>query len=496
MNISMLLDMVAAAHPDRVVVGSRVEGLTASDLRERALVQALSIRTSGADSLLFLDVNGPAFPVAMFAAARAGVPLIPLNYRLGREQIDELISRHPKAIGIAGVDHLETFRAAGLEVVSSADFLDVPASTVPAEEIALEDSEVPALVIYTSGTTSTPKGVLLRHANLVSYVLETVEFGSADPAEASLMSVPPYHIAAVANVLTNLYAGRRTLVLERFSPGAWLDLVRGERITNAMVVPTMLSRLIEWDGDKTVPTLRGLAYGGAPMPSSVIQQALETWPDVGFVNAYGLTETSSTVAVLTPEDHRSAAASQDPAVRARLGSTGRPVPGIEISIRGERDDVLSPGSVGRILVRGAQVSAEYAGIGRAVDAEGFFDTKDRGFLDSDGYLFIGGRSDDTIIRGAENVAPAEIEDILLRHRAVLDAAVVGVPDLEWGQRIEAAVVFRPGENVDEDQLRGFVRNALRASKTPDRIVSWDELPRTETGKLLRRDVLKRLLHDS
>jgi acyl-CoA synthetase (AMP-forming)/AMP-acid ligase II len=139
-------------------------------------------------------------------------------------------------------------------------------------------------------------------------------------------------------------------------------------------------------------------------------------------------------------------------------------------------------------VRGGQVSGEYAGLGRAVDNQGFFDTRDDGYLDEEGYLFISGRTDDTIIRGAENVAPAEIEDVLLRHPAVLDAVVFGVPDQEWGQRIEAAVVPRPEVAIDLAELRDFTMRALRSSKTPDRFWLLDALPRTETGKLLRRMV--------
>ena len=328
--------------------------------------------------------------------------------------------------------------------------------------------------------------MLLRHQNLVSYVLGSVEFGSAGDEEAALVSVPPYHIAAVANVITNLYAGRRTLVLESFTPGQWLRVVREEEVTSAMVVPTMLARIIDCDEDRSVPSLRALSYGGAPMPAALIERALREWAHVGFVNAYGLTETSSTVALLGPEDHRAALESTDPAVRARLSSVGKPLPGIELEIRGPGGEVLGARQAGRICVRGDQVSAEYAGLGHAVDPRGFFDTRDDGYLDEDGYLFISGRADDTIIRGAENVAPAEIEDVLMRHPAVLDAVVFGVPDQEWGQRIEAAVVPRPAAVIDPAELREFTMRALRSSKTPDRFWFLDALPRTETGKLQRR----------
>ncbi|MCW2866675.1 MAG: Long-chain-fatty-acid--CoA ligase FadD13 [Marmoricola sp.] len=486
----MLLDMASDAFGDRVVVGRLASGLTAADLRTRALSGAAAIRGAGADALVYLAPNGPAFPVAMFAAAYAGVPLVPLNYRLGRDQLQSLLEKHPHALGIAdeaGLDHLD---AAGIGGHTPEGWLELTTTPRPELEEVFDDG--PAVVIYTSGTTSEPKGVLLRHSNLVSYVLGSVEFMNASEDDAALVSVPPYHIAAVANVISNLYGGRRTIVLEQFQPEQWLATVREERVTNALVVPTMLSRIVEAvsaGADGSVPTLRSLAYGGAPMPGAVIERALTAWPAVGFVNAYGLTETSSTVAVLGPEDHRAAVASADPLVRARLSSVGRVLPTVELEIRDFDDEPLPAGTPGRICVRGEQVSAEYAGVGRAVDGRGFFDTRDKGYLDSEGYLFIGGRVDDTIIRGAENIAPAEIEEVILRHPDVLDVAVVGVPDEEWGQRIEAAVVARGDGVLDGEELRAFVRRELRSSKTPDQFWFWPELPRTETGKLVRRHVL-------
>ncbi len=491
MRLTLLLDMAADGFGDRVLVGRRSGGITAAELARRSHSGAALIRERAADALVYLDVNGPAFPVALFAAARAGVPLVPLNYRLGQRQLDELLARHPKALGIAGPGALTYFERAGLSAITSDDWLEQTRAdrgevTDDGQEDETEQDNPVAVVIYTSGTTSAPKGVLLRHENLVSYVLGSVEFASAGETEAALVSVPPYHIAAVANVITNLYAGRRTLVLEAFTAREWLRTVREEEVTSAMVVPTMLARIIDSEDDRSVPSLRSLSYGGAPMPAALIERALREWTGVAFVNAYGLTETSSTVALLGPDDHRAAIESRDPAVRARLSSVGRPLPGIELEIRGPGGEALGPGQAGRICVRGAQVSAEYAGLGSAVDDRGFFDTRDDGFLDADGYLFVSGRTDDTIIRGAENIAPAEIEVVLLRHPAVLDAVVFGVPDQEWGQRIEAAVVPRPETDLDPADLRDFTLRALRSSKTPDRFWFLDALPRTETGKLLRR----------
>lgn len=492
MNLTMLLEMAADGFGDRVVIGRQSDGLSATTLKEAALRGAEQIERAGADAVVYLAVNGPAFPVAMFAAAYAGVPLVPLNFRLGAEQLDGLLAKHHGALAIADPAAHSILGKHKMTTLTTESWLALTTDGGAVEE-RFAESEAPAVVIYTSGTTSAPKGVLLRHDNLTSYVLGSVEFASAGEEQAALVSVPPYHIAAVANVITNLYAGRRSIVLERFEPEEWLELVRSEQVTNALVVPTMLARIVDCGADKSVPSLRGLAYGGAPMPANVIHRALEQWPGVDFVNAYGLTETSSTVAVLTPDDHRTALASDDGFVRTRLSSVGRPVPGVEIEIRDVDGNRLAAGEKGRICVRGPQVSAEYAGIGRLVDADGWFDTRDEGYVDADGYLFIGGRSDDTIIRGAENIAPAEIEDVLFRHPDIADVAVIGVPDEEWGQRIVAIAVARQGATVDAEELRGFVRGTLRSSKTPDEIVFWDEMPRTETGKLVRRTVRERFV---
>jgi acyl-CoA synthetase (AMP-forming)/AMP-acid ligase II len=487
MHLTMLLDMAAEGFTDRAVVGTAGTAITARELRDRALRGARLLRDRDAGALGYVAPSGPAFPVALFAAAYAGVPLVPLNYRLGQEQLGQLLGRHPGALVITQDQVRDLVERTGLEQLSGPGWLELTRAGEADPGSADDPDDGPAVNIYTSGTTSAPKGVLLRHRHLVSYVLGTVEFAAASEQDVALICVPPYHIAAVVNVISNLFAGRRTVILDHFDAGDWLATVRAERVTNALVVPTMLARITEHEGDRSVPTLRALAYGGAPMPGRVIQKALAQWPEVGFVNAYGLTETSSTIAVLGPEEHREAAASSDPAVRARLSSAGRVIPSVELRILDDKGVELPPETVGRICVRGEQVSAEYD-TGVAVDEEGFFDTRDEGYLDVDGFLFIGGRADDTIIRGGENIAPAEIENVILEDPAVLDVAVIGVPDDEWGQRIEAVVVPAPERTVDPEALREFVRGRLRGSKTPDRVHVVPELPRTETGKLVRRQV--------
>jgi len=256
----------------------------------------------------------------------------------------------------------------------------------------------------------------------------------------------------------------------------------------------MLAQIVSHLGnaeDAETPSLQTLSYGGARMPAPVLIRALELFPTTGFVNAYGLTETSSTIALLGPEDHRAAFESGDPKARARLGSVGRLVPGIELEVRDDEGHVVEPGETGLLFLRGEQISGEYAGV-TLLEDDGWFPTRDRGWIDDDGYLFVEGRADDTIIRGGENIAPAEIEDVLVSHDGIADAVVVGVPDEHWGQRLVAVVVAEPGHQIGADELRDLVRTRLRSSKTPEIIEFWPELPRTDTGKLLRRTVVARL----
>jgi acyl-CoA synthetase (AMP-forming)/AMP-acid ligase II len=224
------------------------------------------------------------------------------------------------------------------------------------------------------------------------------------------------------------------------------------------------------------------------MPLPVIERAMRCLPGVAFTNAYGLTETSSTIALLGPDDHRAAAASAEPALRRRLASVGRALPGVEIEVRDEDGKPVATGAPGEIHVRGEQVSGEYQGRGTLLGPDGWFPTRDGGFVDDEGYLFVTGRIDDVIVRGGENLSPGEIEDVLHEHPGVADCAVVGVPDEQWGEGVAAVIVRREGALPTPEELREWVRARLRSSRVPERIEFSDALPYNETGKLLRRKV--------
>jgi acyl-CoA synthetase (AMP-forming)/AMP-acid ligase II len=497
MNLAMVLDMVVGGMPDRVLIGDAETGMTAEDLRSRALTAAQEVRAAGARRLVYLGPNGPAFPVALFAATYADVPFLPLNYRLGDGQLAEVMSRQEAPFVVTDTpERLAGTPSAG--IIGIDDFLALPAAPDASAAAHTVDPDSPAVLLMTSGTTAAPKSAVLRHRNLTAYLFGSVEFGSVPETDATLVSVPPYHIAAVANALSNLYSGRRVVQLDAFTPGGWLDTVERQRITHAMVVPTMLARIVaelRGRGSEGPACLKSISYGGAKTAPEVIEEALRLFPHTGFVNAYGLTETASSIAVLGPDDHREALTSTDPAVRARLGSVGRALPSVEIEVRDDEGQVCPPGVVGDIVVRGPQVAGEYLEAGSVLRDDGWFPTRDRGYLDAGGCLFVRGRADDTIIRGGENIAPAEIEDVLVGHPAVQECVVAGVPDVEWGQRIAAFVVLRPGVRADAEDLRTWVRERLRGSKTPDYVLFVEEFPTTPTGKVLRRNLVALVRRD-
>jgi acyl-CoA synthetase (AMP-forming)/AMP-acid ligase II len=496
LSISLLLEMAASGDPERIALMDGGNRLTTGELSELADGGAGVIAASGAEHVVYIGSGGVMAPLLIFASARAAVPYTPINYRLSADGVQELIGRLPDPLVIVDDRYRDMVGDAGKRVLGSQEFLATARTAEPAAEFA--DPDDVAIVLFTSGTTSKPKAVELSHGNLTSYITGTVEFGSAGTDDAALICVPPYHIAGVNAAMSNLYAGRKMVYLANFEAREWVRLVADEKVTTATVVPTMLDRIVTALEREPVelPTLRNLAYGGSKVGLPLVRRALDLLPQVGLVNAYGLTETSSTIAVLTPDDHRAAhRALQDGAdetVAKRLGSVGLPVPGIEVQIRDEDARVLGPGEPGELFVRGEQVSGRYTGIGSVLDEDGWFPTKDIATLDDGGYLFITGRSDDTIIRGGENIAPAEMEEVLVEHPHVHEVAVVGVEDPQWGQAIVAVVVPAAGVDPDADELREYARKFLRGSRTPDRVVFRDELPTNATGKLLRREIIDSL----
>jgi acyl-CoA synthetase (AMP-forming)/AMP-acid ligase II len=457
------------------------------------------------DVVAVLDTNSDLYIAAYYAAAKAGLTFLPLNYRAKEAELEYMINTASTKVLLAGDRYLDLIarlrprlKLAKVLAIGEGEsgvprLADLIAKAEPDEAEAEVEDEDTSILMYTSGTTSLPKGVMLSFRDFTAYVTANVEMADGTDRGVALVCVPFYHIAGTTAYMTNIWTGRRLVVMPQFDAKAWLALVATERVTHAFVVPTMMKQVLDEPSFKStdLSSLSNLAYGGAPMPIQVIRRAIEAFPaTVGFVNAYGQTETTSSLIVLGPDDHRITGTPQEKEQKLRrLNSIGKPLPDVEIRVRDEDGALLTHGQVGEIVIRTPRNMKGYAG--RTDDAalpEGWRATGDLGWIDEDGYVFFAGRKDDMIIRGGENIAPAEIETVLMSHPAVDECAVIGIPSVEWGQTVKAFVVCRAGEKITRDDLSEFCRSRLASFKRPEQIEFIDALPKNPLGKILRKDL--------
>jgi len=350
------------------------------------------------------------------------------------------------------------------------------------------------ILIYTAGTTGRPKGVPLRHNAFVSYVLDNVEPASPDIAERNLLTVPLYHVAGIQAMLAAIYGGRTLVLMRQFEVKEWLETIQREKATRAMLVPTMLKRVID-DPDFSqydLSSLKVVTYGAAPMPFEVINKAIKVMPWVRFINAFGQTETASTITTLGPEDHiiEGTEEEREKKLKRLTSSIGRPLPDVEVKIVDEEGKGVPPLGVGEILTRGPRIMTGYwrdeQKTSQVITQDGWLRTGDMGWIDEEGYIYLAGRGDDMIIRGGENISPEEVENVLHSHPKVEEAAVIAVPDPEWGQEPRAVVVLKKGTVATPEEIMEFCRSKLSGFKRPRSVVFINSLPRNPMGKVLRK----------
>ncbi|MGH7813705.1 MAG: class I adenylate-forming enzyme family protein [Candidatus Binataceae bacterium] len=508
MNTVNFVTIPSSIVPDREVLVFGERRLNYAQLADRVARLCAVFKRFGLkprDVIAALDTNSDLYIQCYYAAAQAGLTFLPLNYRAKDAELEYMINTADAKALLAGDRYLDlverirprltTKRIAamgagkdGLERIE-----DLIAASEPEESEAEVDDEDTSILMYTSGTTSLPKGVMLSFRDFTAYVTANIELADGAERGAALVCVPFYHIAGTTAYMTNLWTGRKLVTMPQFDAASWLELVERERITHAFVVPTMMKQLIGHPrfASADLSSLTNLAYGGAAMPIQVIRRAIEVFPkSVGFVNAYGQTETTSSLTVLGPDDHRLAGPPAEVELKLkRLNSIGKPLPDVEIGVRGDDGKLVPAGQVGEIIIRTPRLMKGYAG--REDDArlpDGWRATGDLGWLDEGGYVFFAGRKDDMIIRGGENIAPAEIETVLMSHPGVDECAVIGVPSVEWGHTVKAFVVPRKGHRVTEPELAEFCRSRLASFKRPESIEFIDALPKNPLGKILRKDL--------
>lgn len=457
-----------------------------------------------------MDVNTPLHFEACFAAARLDAVYAPLNFRgRGEEVAYPLRQAAPKAV-IAGERYaplIESVRGGA----ASASTLAVEAPAPPAgwrayqallseggaeEEIFPQGStDDPAALLFTAGSTGQPKAVMLRHESFASFMLANVEPPDPDVEERTLLTLPLYHVAGLQAALAGIYGGRTIVLQRQFEPGEWLALAERHRIERALLVPTMLKQLLDHPAfpGADLSALRTLTYGGAPMPPPLVERAVARLPGVQFINAFGQTETGSTITMVPPEDHDLDCPPELAAKRRRrLTGIGKPLPDVEVRVVREDGGEADAGEQGEIAARGPRLMRGYWGQPEPAESApgGWLLTGDLGYKDEDGYLYLSGRAKDFIKRGGEMVAPEEVEQLLHACAGVEECAVIGLPDETWGEVAAAVVVPSPDAHPTEESLLRACE-ALARFKRPERVFFIDALPRNALGKVLKNDLRAR-----
>ncbi len=511
MNTTDFLSIATAICPDKTAIVFEDKRYTFSQLSERVNRLAnglLKLGIKKGDRVSFLQVNCNQCVETYFAVAKTGAIYLPLNFRAKEKELTYMLNSAEAATLIVGERYIPMIKSIQPELKHLKNLIsienkhddmlyyeDIIASS-PADEVVTEiDEDDTTMLMYTAGTTGFPKGVMLSHNSFSVYVLENVTPPDPEADERNILTVPLYHVAGIQAMMAAIYGGR-TLVMERqFEAKEWMELVEREKANRAMMVPTMLKQLMDHpDFSKhDLSSLKVITYGAAPMPIPVIKKALEVFPGVSFINAFGQTETASTITSLSPEDHIISGTEEEKEKKLkRLASIGKPMSDVEMKVVDEDGNALPPGEVGEILARGPRVMTGYwrdeEKTKKTIDKDGWVHTGDVGYVDEDGYYFLAGRSSDMIIRAGENISPEELENVIRTHPKVEDVAVIGVPDETWGEEPRAIVILKKGVKATEEEIMEHCRENLASFKRPRSVVFVDDLPRNPMGKVIKREL--------
>lgn len=489
-----ILEYYGNESPEQVATLFEGRATTYGDLRDAASGLAERLVAAGrrrGDRIGYLGKNSDRYFALLFAAARIGTVLVPLNWRLAAEEWAFIVADSGMTCLFSDTDFQEPARRLADERGIAHLVLD-DTQLEPAEDAASLDAYVPdpdAVIfqVYTSGTTGRPKGAMLSHRNLLALRAPGYRAGlDWFPSRGCTVGqvLPVAHIAGTAYALFGFYAGARIVVAREFDAGSVAALIDDEQVSHILLAPAAMQLVLEHSAsaEADLSSLRYVTYGAAPIPEALLRRALDRLR-CGFVQMYGMTEAAGGVVALQPHDHLSD-------VPGRLRSAGTAMPGVEIAIVDDEWTHQLPDSIGEIAVRSDAVMAGYWGRPDAnaevLGPDGWMRTGDIGRIDADGYLFVLDRAKDMIVSGGENVYPAEVENAIFGHPHVADVAVVGAPSDKWGEEVVALVVPRPGAALDLSALLAWLDGKLARFKLPKRLVMVDTLPRNAGNKILRR----------
>ena len=508
MNTPEFLLISSSICPEREAIIFEGNRWSFSDLADRSnrLANALAGMGVGqGDKVGMLQVNCNECIEVYFATAKLGATYVPLNFRARAEELEFMINFSESSALFLGQRYVKMINSMREQIPGMKNFVSVEgpaegmldyesviAEADPEEVFTDIDDNDTSILMFTAGTTGQPKGVMLTHDNLATYVLNNVSPADPDIEEKNILTVPLYHIAGMQAVLAAVYGGRTLVVQRQFDPSDWMILVETESVTRAMMVPTMLKQLMEHEEfpKRNLSSLQVITYGAAPMPVEVITKAIEVFPGTRFINAFGQTESASTITMLTPEDHVIEGTPGERAIKLkRLGSIGRALGDTEVKIFDEDGSEQPVDEVGEIVARGPRVMKGYWKAEEATNStirNGWLYTGDIGYMDEAGYIFLSGRAKDIIIRAGENISPEQVEATLHSHPAIDEAAVIGVPDPQWGEKVRAIVALKAGAQASEADIIEHCRGQLASFKKPESVIFVDSLPRNPLGKVLKR----------
>ena len=507
MNTTEFLMIAAAIVPDRAAIAFDGRQYTFEELQERVnrLANAMSdLGVGKGDRVAAMQTNCNHLVEIYFATAQLDAVYVPINFRAKQDELATMLNIVDPSFLFLG-ERYRPLVSDGMLPDDRVVMLDAPPAGMHGYEALLagadaeqlhfpeDDEDATTVIMFTSGTTSVPKGVQLTHDSFATFLLTNVEPADPDVAETNLLTVPMYHVAGLQAALAAVFGGRTLVVMPQFDPEEWMALAVEHRANRAMLVPTMLKWVMDHPrfSDYDLSSLGVITYGAAPMPLPVIRDAIAKFPGARFINAFGQTETASTITMLPPDDHVLTGTPAEVEVKLRrLTSIGKPLDDVEVMIVSEDGEPVSEGEVGEIVARGPRMMTGYWGQDEATGdtiRSGWLYTGDLAWQDGDGYIYLAGRARDFIKRGGEMISPEEVEQTLAEHPGVSESAVIGVPDLEWGEEVRAVVV-RNDDSVDEAELIEFCRQRLAGFKRPRSVVFIDTLPRNVMGKVMKRDL--------
>jgi acyl-CoA synthetase (AMP-forming)/AMP-acid ligase II len=453
------------------------------------------------DVVAFLDKNHPACVEISLAAGSLGAANAIVNWRSAPDEVEYAVNDSGAKVLFVGTELVPTVEAVRDRLPRVQHVVEVTpeggpgdayerwlAGSEPLARPAETDPDDVCLVMYSSGTTGRPKGVMLTHTNMVRHTLNGHEGWSCEPGDKFLVAMPLFHVGGTSYVLFGIHDGLPS-VMTRDPDGASLAAAILQGANRTFLVPAVLAQVLQ-SGPEAIALfgrLKTFSYGAAPMPLPLLRAAMEAWPQTDFIQVYGLTELAGVITHLMPDAHRDAAHPE------RLVSAGQPIPEAELRVvdPATLEDV-PPGQPGELWFRTPQLMKGFLGkpaeTAQVVTADGWFRTGDLGRVDEGGFVYVEDRLKDMIISGGENVYSPEVERVLAEHPAVAEVAVIGVPDERWGEAVKAVVSLRPGSAATPEELIGWCRERLAHFKCPRSVDVLDALPRNPTGKILKRDL--------